>query len=166
MHIMTMQVVVMNRQAAALASDSAVTAYGSNGEKVFTDVQKLFSLGTNHPVGVMQYSRADLCGVPWETIIKSFRNHLGRRQLDHLEDYSQSFFRYITESGCIPRSSQSGSLREAVFDYCMYVKRRIRAEAAEKIELSASISLTTTKAIVSRVINDEFQFWRQQAEFQ
>ena len=159
-----MQVVVMNRQAAALASDSAVTAYGSNGEKVFTDVQKLFSLGENHPVGVMLYSRADLCGVPWETIVKSYRNQLGRNQMDHLEDYSQNFFRYITESGCVPRFSQSGSLRRAVFDYCAYIKRLIRKEVEEEIELRNSVSLTTTKAITSRVINEEFQYWKQQPE--
>src|SRR5690606_2132983 len=50
-------------------------------------VNKLFSLSHDAPVGVMIWGSADLCGVPWEVIIKEYRRQLGTKRFDSLEDY-------------------------------------------------------------------------------
>jgi hypothetical protein len=47
---MTAEVVAMNKEAVALAADSAVTLYGS---KIFNTANKMFMLAQGHSVGVM-----------------------------------------------------------------------------------------------------------------
>jgi hypothetical protein len=43
----------------------------------------------------MIYDSASLQGVPWEIIIKSYRNYLGSKSHDHLNGYAQDFFDFI-----------------------------------------------------------------------
>jgi hypothetical protein len=64
----------MNREAIALAADSAVTM---RGEKVFFSANKMFSLSRHEPVAAMIYGNYGLMGMPWEPVIKSFRTELG-----------------------------------------------------------------------------------------
>ena len=78
---MTAEIAILNQEAVALAADSAVT-----GPKIFTSANKIFSLSKYHPVGVMVYNSAQFIGgVPWETIIKSYRRDLGTERLPHAQ---------------------------------------------------------------------------------
>ena len=95
--LMTAEIAVLNRQAVALAADSAVTVNYPGGQKIYNSVNKLFTLSKYAPVGVMVYGVADLTGVPWETIIKSFRHELGDTRFPHLRDYADTLIRYINE---------------------------------------------------------------------
>lgn len=61
---MTAEVAILNKQAVALAADSAVTTYVGDGQKIFNTVNKLFTLSKYHPVGIMAYSSAEVMGVP------------------------------------------------------------------------------------------------------
>ncbi len=70
---MTAEVGVMNRMGVALAADSAVTV-GRAAGKIYTSADKLFQLRHDKPVGIMIYGNASLLGVPWETIIKTYRD--------------------------------------------------------------------------------------------
>ena len=100
---MTAEIAIMNREAVALAADSAVTVSGrksckSCGQKtykIYNSDSKLFRLSEFAPVGVMTYGTADLTGVPWETIIKSFRRELGDERLPHLREYADRLIAYI-----------------------------------------------------------------------
>ncbi|MEM9989834.1 MAG: hypothetical protein AAF723_09985, partial [Pseudomonadota bacterium] len=71
---MTSEVVLMNRQAVAMAADSAVTISGPNYLKTYNSVDKLFPLASDQPVGVMIYNNAELMGTPWETLISLYRD--------------------------------------------------------------------------------------------
>ncbi len=73
---MTAEIAILNKSAVALAADSAVTITTSQGQKIY-NTNKLFMLSKYHPVGIMIYSNAELMRVPWETIIKVYRTHLG-----------------------------------------------------------------------------------------
>ena len=97
MLIMTAEVAILNRQAIALAADSAVTVSGPSGQKIFNTVNKLFALSKYHPVGIMVYSSAEVMGVPVETVVKSFRNRLGEKSFATLEDYHDEFIRFLTD---------------------------------------------------------------------
>ncbi|MBU3966683.1 MAG: hypothetical protein KKG76_04795 [Euryarchaeota archaeon] len=88
---MTAEIVIMNKQAIALASDSAVTMTQEMGEKIKTSANKLFSLSKYRPVGIMVFGNADLMDVPWETIIKMYRTELGKKKFDTLKEYADNF---------------------------------------------------------------------------
>ena len=89
---MTAQVAILNKMGVALASDSAVTV---GRKKVFNTANKVFTLSKYHPVGVMVYGSASFMGVPYETVIKTFREELGDDEFPYLEGYVDAFKRYL-----------------------------------------------------------------------
>jgi hypothetical protein len=81
----TAEIVIMNKEAIAMAADSAVTLSGKTDQKIFTSANKIFALSKYHSVGIMIYGSALFMGVPWETIIKIYRNKLRKKKFDTLE---------------------------------------------------------------------------------
>ncbi|ADM09765.1 hypothetical protein PB2503_08549 [Parvularcula bermudensis HTCC2503] len=92
---MTSEIVLMNRQAVAMAADSAVTISGPNYLKTYQSVDKLFPLVTDQPVGVMIYNNAELMGMPWETIISIYRDQAQGRNLDSVDAYARDFIAFL-----------------------------------------------------------------------
>jgi len=117
---MTAEVAILNRQAIALAADSAVTVSGPYGQKIFNTVNKLFSLSKYHPVGIMVYSSATVMEVPVETVIKVFRKNLGTQSFDSLKGYHDAFLDFLTENNDMfteeMRLVHSQSVIESIFD--------------------------------------------------
>ena len=70
---MTAEVALLNKQATALAADSKAMFGSGLTVKTYDSVDKLFALSRDHPVGVMIYGNAEFMRVPWEVIIKEFR---------------------------------------------------------------------------------------------
>jgi hypothetical protein len=91
---MTAEIAVLNRNAVALAADSAVTLTLPEGPKIY-QTNKLFTLSKFWPVGVMIYGNADFMNVPWETTIKQYRAQLDKRNFARVEDYARDFLRYL-----------------------------------------------------------------------
>jgi hypothetical protein len=92
---MTAVVGILNKQAVAIAADSAVTISGTNGRKIFNKANKVFTLSKYHPVGVMIYNSASFMETPWETIIKIYRRQLADRSFSTLAEYQQDFIAYL-----------------------------------------------------------------------
>jgi len=83
---MTAEVAIMNKTAIALASDSPVTMIekkksSDQSQKIFSSANKLFTLSKYRPVGIMVYGSANFMRIPWETIIKVYRNTLDTKIL-------------------------------------------------------------------------------------
>lgn len=91
---MTSEISLVNKRGLVLAADSAVTIGGS---KVMNNASKLFTLDSNHYIGMMIYGNADLGYVPWEVIIKSYREKLGNRTFNKLTEYGEDFVKYVSE---------------------------------------------------------------------
>ena len=73
---MTAIVGVLNKQAIAVAADSAVTV--GAGVKIYDKANKIFTLSKHHPVGVAIYSSASFNScIPWRIIIKMFAKKIG-----------------------------------------------------------------------------------------
>ncbi|WP_147290695.1 hypothetical protein [Rhodococcus gordoniae] len=102
---MTAEAVVMNKSAVALAADSAVTISGGRrGVKTYETVNKLFELVRGSNVGIMIYANAEINGVPWETVIKTFRSEHPRFSASHVEDYFDYFVQFVADhDGLFPK---------------------------------------------------------------
>jgi len=83
----------MNKRAIALATDSAVTIGSS--DKFYNTANKLFMLSKYHPVGIMIYNNAEFMGMPWEIIIKQYRDSIGDQEFDNLQGYCNSFLNFL-----------------------------------------------------------------------
>ena len=89
LYYMTAEIAILNKEAVALAADSAATI--GDGTKIYNSANKVFSLSKFHPVGVMIFGNATLMGIPWETIIKTFRDHIFDKSFDKIENYANEF---------------------------------------------------------------------------
>ena len=105
---MTAEIAVLNKTAVALAADSAMTI--QPGGKIYPG-EKLFALTKHQPVGVMFYNNAEFMGVPWETIIKMYRAHIGTDAKTTCEKYLQDFLKFIpTHPACTPNQISANLL--------------------------------------------------------
>lgn len=91
---MTAEVALLNKQATALAADSKAMFGSGLTVKTYDSVDKLFALSRDHPVGVMIYGNAEFMRVPWEVIIKEFRETHGATARADVHAWSRDFFEY------------------------------------------------------------------------
>jgi hypothetical protein len=115
---MTAEVAIMNTQGIALAADSAVT-FGVG--KTYNSADKLFALSKYHPVGIMIYSSAGIMGIEWETIIKSYRDFLGKKSFDTLPEYAGDFINYLSKFPYFTEEQMKDYLRSVCFDVFSHV---------------------------------------------
>lgn len=92
---MTSEVAILNKQAIALAADSAVTIRKKSGDKIFPSVNKIFMLSNEHPVGIMLYGGGSLMGIPWETLFKMYKDKYGSERHDFLKGYADNFIKFL-----------------------------------------------------------------------
>ncbi len=93
---MTAELIIMNKNGLALAADSAVTiSSGGKPSKVYNTSNKLFMLSKVHPVGVMIYGSAEIMGLPWEVVIKRYRERLGDRSFPSINAYVTHFLEHL-----------------------------------------------------------------------
>lgn len=94
---MTSEVVIMNKLGMALAADSAITSGRDGVQKVYHSANKLFSLSKNHPVGLMVYGAASFMEVPWDVIIKTYRDHLGDKTFAEVSYYVEDLLDFLRQ---------------------------------------------------------------------
>ena len=83
----------MNRNAIAMAADSAVTI--GNHLAIHNSANKLFSLSFDAPLGVIVYSNPVLMAVPMEIIIKEYRKNKKGKTCSKFNDYVHDFMSYM-----------------------------------------------------------------------
>ena len=102
---MTAEIALLNKTAVALAADSAMTIQSAG--KIYP-AEKLFALTRHQPVGVMFYNNAEFMGVPWETIIKMYRAHIGTAAKATCKEYLQDFLNFVrTHPACTPNQTSA-----------------------------------------------------------
>lgn len=93
---MSAGICVMNRNAIAMAADSAVTV--GDHEAIHNSANKLFSLSRVAPVGVIIYADVTLMEIPVEIIVKQYKNQLGDKTFGTLNEYVNDFIKYIEDN--------------------------------------------------------------------
>ncbi len=158
---MTAEIAILNKEAIALASDSAVTLSGDSSPKIFTSANKLFSLSKYHPVGIMLYQNASFMGVPWEVIIKLYKNKLGLNKFDKLEDYSEDFIRFLAEGNSLfPAQIQDQHVIESILNYLLYIRSDIIKLLEKKIEDEKELTEEGVHETVVHVIKSHYDTWK------
>lgn len=135
---MTAIVGILNRRGLAFAADSAATHKSASGYKISNNANKIFSLSKYHPVGVALYNNLDFMGVPWDSIIKQFRNSQKERHYDTLHGYVAPFFTFL-KSNIINRFQQQqlGYAEIIINSYCRNVNDLVIKEVGELTDANA-----------------------------
>ncbi len=126
---MTAEIAVMNKNGIALAADSAVSFEIEGGIKVFPSANKLFTLSKYEPVGVMIYSSAQMAGLPWETVIKTYREQLGSTKFSHINDYTYSFIEFLeSNTNLYPEYEQDAFAEKEIQSVLQSIRRMYFSE--------------------------------------
>ena len=159
---MTAEVAIMNKQAIALAADSAVTFQEETGQKIFTSASKIFTLSKYQPVGVMIYGYASLMGVPWETIIKVYRNNLGKKTFKTVGEYAQDFLSFIVKKKQLFSDDvQNWYVESSIYRYFFFIANEITENVEKAIKETGEINEIIIEKIISDVITQHFERWKE-----
>lgn len=112
---MTAVVGILNKEAVAIAADSAVTISNDRGRKTLNRANKIFTLSKVHPVGVMLYNSASFMGTPWEIIIKMYRRELKEKSFGTVRDYQEDFIRFLKD---LPLFANEESQKRSLAQFC------------------------------------------------
>lgn len=163
---MTAEAVVMNKVAVAMAADSAVTV---SREKVFNSASKVFALSREHPVGIMVHGQAEFMGVPWETLVKLYREEHGPLRRDTLQDYAEAFIQYLRDHPQLfPEEQQSAYVRgrvEALLKIISHMviesgNKELQDRAAAGEELSQDDHLEAFRRHAEEVITEHYELFQ------
>jgi len=161
---MTAEILIMNQNAVAMASDSAATISGPGTNKIRNHAIKLFSLSKYAPVGVMIYNQSSLLMYPWETLIKEFRRELGTRTFDHVHEYLDEFLSWLKQNEAIKdRSIQDEFFRNAthtrfheIFDQAFFASHRGEAHKKNPVTIVNDILDAQLKKLTEKNFCDGF----------
>ncbi|MGA6163524.1 hypothetical protein [Amycolatopsis magusensis] len=151
---MTAEAIVMNKSAIAMAADSAVTISGGpRGIKTYDTVNKLFELAKGHPVGVMVYANAELNGIPWETIIKGYRQDRNNKSMPHLEDYVDDLKSYIESNvRMFPPETDSYTITNGAYNALLPIFKYFDDNKEKCIQSTGRVVKSRVKSIITEAI--------------
>ena len=148
----------MNRSGVALAADSAVTFEIGDIRKVRNSALKLFRLSKYRPVGVMVYNNASLLGVPMETIIKLFRQELGKRSYGTLQVYGEALIEFLNGNTTLfPNDVQDRYFLRAIETEYRRILKEVNRVIVERVENGDDVSQAD---VAIDVIEKRLQFWQ------
>lgn len=151
---MTAEIAIMNKNAVALAADSAVTIGSGDKEKIY-NTNKLFMLSKFHPIGVMVYGNAELLGMPWETTVKSYRAKLGDTSFETLEEYGANFLTFLEGNRILfPESEQDNWAHGQIYQALGYIRGEIDNSVEKYTHAHGRISDDELKKIIRTHVED------------
>jgi hypothetical protein len=148
----TAEIAIMNKNAVALAADSAVTIQLPVGQKIY-NTNKLFALSKHHPVGVMVYDLAEFMGVPWEALIKDFRSELGRKSFGSLREYVEYFLSFLKKkNNIITDAMQNKYFIDLVRGIFELVRSQIEENVRARLAGGGSLTYDEVKQIAASTL--------------
>lgn len=155
---MSAGICIMNKNAIALAADSAVTI--GQHLAIHNSANKVFALSKVAPVGIIIYSSAELMSIPMEIIIKQYKRDLAQKTFDTLDEYVNDFIAYLLRNKELFHFSQNeGRFVKSVYrdllnglngDYTQMISRRIDQV---KRELTQEELIAVQNSAVDATIN-------------
>ena len=144
---------VMNREAVALAADSAATVELPQGQKIYNTVNNLFMLSKYAPVGVMLYGNSHITGVPWETIVKEFRRELGDTKFPLLKQYAEALLTFLEgKTTLFPLEQEAQEIQANAVGYYTQILREITEELEQLFAAPSAVSNRRVQQVANKHI--------------
>lgn len=132
---MTAIVGILNKRAAVMAADSAVTVSNSKGVKVYNTATKIFSLSDENPIGVMIFNSVEFMGTPWDLIFNLYRKEMGGKACQSVQEYAEEFICFLKSKDYFcNEETRSRYLIQELAAYYDMVKTRILERLQEEDE--------------------------------
>lgn len=158
---MTAEVAILNRDAVALAADSALTFRGRRGSKIFQSANKIFALSKYKPVGIMIFGDGLFMEVPWETVIKLYRAHLGNRAFVSLTEYAEDFLNYLSGDPRLnAQEVQDEYVRRVVQTTFHRIRSQIDSAVQTLLEVEEELTDPEIKELTKVLVSRHLEQWR------
>jgi hypothetical protein len=129
---MTAEIAILNRRAAALSADSAVTITQTG--KIYNSADKIFELSTRDPIGLMVYNSLDYMGIPLDVIIKSFRESPRcERHFRNVFDAASAFFDFLRNDFQISEEAENFHVEDLLFEHVRSLAGLVLEAAARRL---------------------------------
>lgn len=162
---MTAEVAVLNKHGIAMAADSAITSGRDGVQKVYNTANKLFSLTKEHPIGIMVYGSASFMEVPWEVIIKSYREELGNRTFPYLADYLDDFFRFLRKDERFRSREVEEIIVYRIFsDNLKRLVKEVEEKLARKENIEEGVSSSKVSHWLGECVDRTIQSYRKEED--
>jgi hypothetical protein len=157
---MTAEIAIMNKEAIALAADSAVTINTGSGRKIYNTVNKLFALTKYAPVGIMVYGRADLMGIPWESIIKAYRPVIGKKTFGTIDEYVANFLSFLRVNSrrLFPLEVQLQYFRQLTTSAFLQIRSRGEDKVKQTISNKGKASPIDVQNAIDEAVEEYLKF--------
>ena len=94
---MTAIVGILNKKAAVMAADSALTVQRGDSTRIYNNATKIFKLSDKYPVGLMLFNSLDFMEVPLDVLIKLYRQQHGDKPFPTLQGYVDNFIDFLSK---------------------------------------------------------------------
>ena len=156
---MTAEIAILNKEAIALAADSAVTIQRGNEQKIFTSANKIFSLLHSNPIAIMIYNNATFMGIPWEIIVKLYRDKHASTSFDTLEECAEAFISFLaTDMNYVPETAQADWISSLTYTYYEEIKSAITSHVEDLLDSNTTITPELTKEIISKCVKQYYDY--------
>jgi hypothetical protein len=158
---MTTEIAVANKLGIALATDSAVTISGGGRVKVFDTADKLFELSPQSPIGIMINGNMDCIGVPWEILVKDFRESEGLKPRGTVQDWARDFLDYVEGHSLMATKAATEHIDDIIEAEIANLKDIVVSSLREYIFLSArrnrKITLPKPEDLIDEYLNGRLE---------
>jgi len=157
---MTAEVVILNQYAVAMAADSAITIGVAGRKKTLPRANKIFTLSKYQPIGVMVYGNATLANLPWETLIKVYREEVGKKVFASVDDCAKGLLDYLSSCKLIPGEYQRQLFRESVWSIYGLIKSHVEIEIVNKEHLNKEhLTESEFQKLILDIVTYHHQLW-------
>ena len=151
---MTAIVGILNKRAAVMAADSAVTVSTDSGTKIYNTATKIFRLSDRHPVGVMIFESSGFMTTPWDVIFKLYKDRRGDQGFDTFEEYARNFLDFLAAENYFSGPKvQAKYLDREMSRYYHRVKDYVSDRFMEQTE-DAELTDDETFELIRKLIRD------------
>lgn len=145
---MTAIIGILNKSAVAIAADSAVSVGTEINRKVYNYANKIFNLSISNPIAVMIYNNAEYNGIPWETIVKMYRNHSDNKKFDTVTGYRDDFITFLKSiDKYFDKEEEQFTINEITIRALNIVEGDLNETLKERFPEDSWIKLSETKKI-------------------
>lgn len=152
---MTAIVGILNKRAAVMAADSALTVSRGDRRKIYNDETKIFRLSDSNPVGMMLFSSVEFMKTPWNVIAELYRAKKGGEKFYSLRDYVNNFLGFIANEPLlgIDEEAQHNYLLYEMGDYLSRVQKNAMTDEDARQEV-IRLGMELNEDNVRNMMND------------
>lgn len=131
---MTAIVGILNKKAAVMAADSALTFRRGDQTRIYNNATKIFKLSDQYPVGLMLFNNLEFMEVPLEVLIKLYRQQRGDKPFPTLQGYVDNFIDFLSKEPRLKEDRmQHNYLKSEIGTYYDKVKEYASAKIDEDL---------------------------------